>query len=153
MQTMLWSPEFFSEGAWEARIKSPLDTAAGTIRATGGEVTDAWTLVQKISDMGEALYGKTEPIGYPDVTETWLSTAGIMGRCRSQKAGERDGRYLPVGTCRRSRLRDHASEGRGFLEGLQAPRYRCLSNLPIWVRKQGDSEQILTNIVPTATTA
>jgi uncharacterized protein (DUF1800 family) len=58
MQTMLRSPEFFSEGAWEARIKSPLDTAAGTIRGTGGEVTDAWTLVQKISDMGEALYGK-----------------------------------------------------------------------------------------------
>src|ERR1019366_2053848 len=80
METMFRSPEFFSEGAWEARIKSPLDMAAGTIRAMAGEVTDAWTLVQKISDMGEALYAKTEPTGYPDVTETWLSTAGIMVR-------------------------------------------------------------------------
>jgi uncharacterized protein (DUF1800 family) len=80
METMFRSPEFFSEGAWEARIKSPLEMAAGTIRAMGGEVTDAWTLVQKISDMGEALYAKTEPTGYPDVAETWLSTAGIMVR-------------------------------------------------------------------------
>jgi uncharacterized protein (DUF1800 family) len=80
METMFRSPEFFSEGAWEARIKSPLDMAAGTIRVMAGEVTDAWTLVQKISDMGEALYAKTEPTGYPDVAETWLSTAGIMVR-------------------------------------------------------------------------
>jgi uncharacterized protein (DUF1800 family) len=80
METMFRSPEFFSQGAWEARIKSPLDMAVSTIRAMGGEVTDAWTLVQKISDMGEALYGKIEPTGYPDVAETWLSTAGIMAR-------------------------------------------------------------------------
>jgi uncharacterized protein (DUF1800 family) len=80
METMLRSPEFFSEGAWEVRMKSPLEMAAGTIRATGGEVTDASNLVQKISDMGEALYGKTEPNGYPDAAETWLSAAGIMAR-------------------------------------------------------------------------
>jgi len=80
METMFRSPEFFSEGAWESRIKSPLDMAAGTIRVMGGDVTDAWTLVQKISDMGEALYAKTEPNGYPDVAETWLSAAGVMAR-------------------------------------------------------------------------
>ena len=80
METMFRSPEFFSEGAWEARVKSPLEMAAGTIRVMAGEVTDAWTVVQKISDMGEALYAKTEPTGYPDVAETWLSTAGIMVR-------------------------------------------------------------------------
>jgi uncharacterized protein (DUF1800 family) len=80
METMLRSPEFFSKGAWEARIKSPLDMAAGTIRAIGGEVTDAGALVQRIADMGEALYGKTEPNGYPDVAETWLSAAGLTAR-------------------------------------------------------------------------
>jgi uncharacterized protein (DUF1800 family) len=54
--------------------------AAGTIRAIGGEVTDAWALVQRIADMGQALYGKTEPNGYPDVAETWLSAAGLTAR-------------------------------------------------------------------------
>ncbi len=80
METMLRSPEFFSEGAWEARVKSPLEMAAGTIRALGGEVTDAWALVQRIADMGETLYGKMEPNGYPDVAETWLSAAGLTAR-------------------------------------------------------------------------
>jgi uncharacterized protein (DUF1800 family) len=80
METMLKSPEFVSEGAWAARIKSPLDLVAGAIRALGGEVTDAWTLVQKVSDMGETLYGKVDPTGYPDAPETWLSATGIMAR-------------------------------------------------------------------------
>jgi uncharacterized protein (DUF1800 family) len=80
METMLRSPEFFSEGAWQARVRSPLDMAAGTIRAMGGEVTDAWSVVQKISDMGEPLYAKLEPTGYPDVAETWLSAAELTAR-------------------------------------------------------------------------
>lgn len=45
-----------------------------------GEVTDTFTLVQKIADMGEPLYNKLEPNGYPNTGEAWLSTAGIMGR-------------------------------------------------------------------------
>jgi uncharacterized protein (DUF1800 family) len=80
LETMLKSTEFFSEGAWEARIKSPLEMVVSTVRAMGGEVTDAWTLVQKIAEMGEPLYSKLEPTGYPDTGETWLSTAGIMAR-------------------------------------------------------------------------
>ena len=38
METMFRSPEFFSEGAWEAKIKSPLEMVASTVRALGGEV-------------------------------------------------------------------------------------------------------------------
>lgn len=80
METMFRSPEFFSEGAWETRIKSPLEMAASTIRAMNSEVTYASGLVQKIAEMGEELYGKIEPTGYPDIPETWLSTAGILAR-------------------------------------------------------------------------
>lgn len=80
METMFRSPEFLSEGAWEARVKSPLEMAASTIRATGGELTDAWPIVQKVSEMGEALYAKTEPTGYPDVAETWLGATAAIAR-------------------------------------------------------------------------
>jgi uncharacterized protein (DUF1800 family) len=80
METMFRSPEFFSEGAWDARIKSPLEMAAGTLRALSGEMTDAFTLVQKIADMGEALYAKLEPTGYPDIAETWLGAAALTAR-------------------------------------------------------------------------
>ena len=36
LETMFKSPEFFSEGAWEARIKSPLEMVVSTVRAMGG---------------------------------------------------------------------------------------------------------------------
>ncbi|HKD08302.1 MAG TPA: DUF1800 domain-containing protein [Bryobacteraceae bacterium] len=78
MDTLLHSTEFFSEGAWTARIKSPLEMTAGAVRAVNGDVTDAYSLVQTIADMGEALYAKEAPTGYPDVKETWLSTSGIL---------------------------------------------------------------------------
>jgi len=80
METMFRSPEFFSEGAWTARVKSPLEMAASTIRALGGEMTDAWPTVQKISEMGQALYAKMEPTGYPDVAETWLGATAVIAR-------------------------------------------------------------------------
>ncbi|SPF54119.1 conserved exported hypothetical protein [Candidatus Sulfopaludibacter sp. SbA4] len=80
METMFRSPEFFSEGAWEARVKSPLEMAASTIRAMGAEMTDAWSTVQRISDMGQALYAKAEPTGYPDVAETWLGATAVIAR-------------------------------------------------------------------------
>jgi uncharacterized protein (DUF1800 family) len=80
METMFRSPEFFSEGAWQARVKSPLEMAASTIRAMGGDLTDAWPTLQRISEMGQALYGKLEPTGYPDVAETWLSATAVIAR-------------------------------------------------------------------------
>jgi uncharacterized protein (DUF1800 family) len=80
LETMFKSAEFFSEGAWESRIKSPLEMVVSTVRAMGSDVTDTWSLVQKIAEMGEPLYSKLEPNGYPDTGETWLSTAGIMAR-------------------------------------------------------------------------
>ena len=41
---------------------------------------DSFSLVQKIADMGEPLYSKVEPNGYPNTGDNWLSTAGIVGR-------------------------------------------------------------------------
>jgi uncharacterized protein (DUF1800 family) len=80
LETMFTSPEFFSEGAWQAKLKSPFEMVVSAVRAMRSEVTDTFTLVQKIADMGEPLYNKLEPNGYPNTGEAWLSTAGIMGR-------------------------------------------------------------------------
>lgn len=80
LETMFKSTEFFSEGAYETRIKSPLEMVVSTLRAMGGDVTDTYTLVQKIAEMGEPLYSKLEPTGYPDTGASWLSTAGILAR-------------------------------------------------------------------------
>ncbi len=80
MATMFSSTEFFSEGAWQAKVKSPLEMVASAVRATGGHTIDTITLVQKIADLGEPLYNKLEPTGYPNTGEGWLNTAGLLGR-------------------------------------------------------------------------
>jgi uncharacterized protein (DUF1800 family) len=50
------------------------------VRAMGGEVTDAFALVQKVAELGQPLYGKLEPTGYLNTGDAWLSTSGVMGR-------------------------------------------------------------------------
>jgi uncharacterized protein (DUF1800 family) len=80
METMLKSPEFFSEGAWQAKIKSPLEMVASAVRATGADAVDTTTLAQKVADMGQPLYAKLEPTGFKDGAEVWLSTANLMAR-------------------------------------------------------------------------
>ena len=80
LETMFTSREFFSEGARQSKIKSPLEMVVSAARALDAHPTDTFTLVQKIADMGEPLYGKEAPNGYKDTRETWLSTAGVMAR-------------------------------------------------------------------------
>ena len=80
MQTMFTSPEFLSEGAWQSKLKSPLEMVVSAVRALTADVTDTAALAQRIADLGEPLYGKVEPTGYPNTGESWASTAGILGR-------------------------------------------------------------------------
>ena len=80
LQTLFGSPEFLSEGAWQAKIKSPLEMVVGATRALNADVTDTFTLAQRIADLGEPLYGKLEPTGYPNTGEAWTNTASVLGR-------------------------------------------------------------------------
>ena len=66
LEIMFTSREFFSEGSWQAKIKTPFEMVASAVRATRGDTTDTFALVQRIADLGEPLYGKIEPTGYPD---------------------------------------------------------------------------------------
>ncbi len=80
LQTMFDSPEFLSEGAWQAKIKSPLEMVVGAVRSLNADVTDTFTLAQRIADLGEPLYGKLEPTGYPNTGDAWTNTSSILGR-------------------------------------------------------------------------
>jgi len=79
-QTMFSSPEFLSDGAWTAKMKSPLEMVVSAVRSLNADVTDAAALTQKIQELGEPLYGKVEPTGYSNTGESWMSTAGVLGR-------------------------------------------------------------------------
>jgi uncharacterized protein (DUF1800 family) len=80
LQTMFSSPEFLSVDAWQAKIKSPLEVVISAVRALNADVNDTFILGQRIADLGEPLYGKLEPTGYPNTAAAWTNTASVLGR-------------------------------------------------------------------------
>jgi uncharacterized protein (DUF1800 family) len=80
VDTMLTSREFLSEGAWQAKLKSPLEMVLSSVRVLGADVTDPMALAQRIADLGQPLYGKAEPTGYSTTSDAWSNSAGFLGR-------------------------------------------------------------------------
>lgn len=80
MRTMLESKEFFSQGAYHAKVKTPLEMIASAVRATGAKVDYAMPLANQIAQLGEPLYRKIEPTGYSSANAEWVSSASLLGR-------------------------------------------------------------------------
>ncbi|MCC6538529.1 MAG: DUF1800 domain-containing protein [Bryobacterales bacterium] len=80
MRTLLTSNEFFSEGAWRAKLKSPFEMVVSAARALDADVTNAVPLAKSIEELGQPLYRKEEPTGYANTADEWTNTAGLLGR-------------------------------------------------------------------------
>jgi uncharacterized protein (DUF1800 family) len=80
MKTMLASKEFFSAGAYRAKMKTPLEVIVSAVRATGAQVDYAAPLVNQIAQLGEPLYRKIEPTGYSSANAEWVNSASLLGR-------------------------------------------------------------------------
>jgi uncharacterized protein (DUF1800 family) len=80
MKTMLNSKEFWSEGAYRAKVKSPFEMVASSARALDANVIDAWALAGQVGTLGEPLYRKLEPTGYSNLNAEWVNSASLLGR-------------------------------------------------------------------------
>ena len=80
VETMISSPEFWSEGAYRAKIKTPFEMIASAARATNADVTSAFPLANELQKLGEPLYRKIEPTGYSSANAEWVSSAGLLDR-------------------------------------------------------------------------
>jgi uncharacterized protein (DUF1800 family) len=80
LETMLRSKEFWSEGAYRSKMKSPLEMVASAVRAANGDVDFAFPLVNQVAQLGEPLYRKIEPTGYSNAGREWMNSAGLMAR-------------------------------------------------------------------------
>jgi uncharacterized protein (DUF1800 family) len=80
MKTLLESKEFWSAGAYQSKMKSPLEMVAGAVRAVNGDVDYATSLVNQVAQMGEPLYRKQEPTGYSNSSKEWVNSAGLIAR-------------------------------------------------------------------------
>lgn len=80
MKTMLASKEFWSQGAYHAKIKTPFEMVASSARALDANVVDAWALANQVGTLGEPLYHKLEPTGYSNLNSDWVNSASLLGR-------------------------------------------------------------------------
>jgi uncharacterized protein (DUF1800 family) len=74
------SPEFWDDGAYRAKVKTPLEFVASAVRATGAEVDDVSALTRQLSNMGMPLYGAQPPTGYSMKAEAWVSSSALLNR-------------------------------------------------------------------------
>ena len=80
MRTILTSPEFLSPAAAGAKMKSPFEYVASTLRATGAAVTNPRSFAGTVAAMGEPLYQCQPPTGYTDRAAFWMNTGALIGR-------------------------------------------------------------------------
>jgi uncharacterized protein (DUF1800 family) len=80
LQTILNSPEFYSRGAYQAKVKSPVEYVASALRALGAETDGGRPLPGWISQMGEPLFQYEAPSGYDDAAKTWINSSTLLAR-------------------------------------------------------------------------
>lgn len=79
IETILLSPEF--KQTWGAKIKRPIEAAISMMRAVNTDFTKlpsgiAWMCGM----MGQAMFERRPPDGYPDVKEAWANTMSLLYR-------------------------------------------------------------------------
>jgi len=80
METMLTSREFWSQGAYQAKVKNPFEMVVSSVRALGANVSDAFALANQVDHLGEPLYRKLEPTGYSNLNSDWVNSAALLAR-------------------------------------------------------------------------
>ncbi len=80
LSTLFHSPEFWAEGTYRAKVKTPLEFVVSAVRATGADVEDAMPLARQLNNMGMPLYGAQPPTGYSMKADAWVSSSALLNR-------------------------------------------------------------------------
>jgi uncharacterized protein (DUF1800 family) len=145
LQTMLESPEFLSEGSWQVKMKSPLEMVVSAVRTLNADVTDTFALAQRIADLGEPLYAKLDPTGYPNTGDAWTNTAGVLGRinfANALAANQVAGVKVDIS---RFNFKDPATVATALLGGAPSP--STLAAIETGIQGKEATPSILTTLV------
>jgi uncharacterized protein (DUF1800 family) len=80
VRTIVTSPEFFSADAYRSKVKTPFEVVVSTLRALNAMPDPTVRTAQAVRTLGQPLFGKETPNGYPDVADAWLNTGAILNR-------------------------------------------------------------------------
>jgi uncharacterized protein (DUF1800 family) len=80
LRAIVTSPEFFSNTAYRAKMRSPFEYVAAAMRALGAETDADRPVLDAIGRMGQPVFGRITPDGYADRAGQWLSSGAMIAR-------------------------------------------------------------------------
>ena len=80
LKSIITSPAFFSPAAYRNKVRSPFEYVAAALRITNAETDADRPILNWISRMGQPVYGRVTPDGYPDMSTEWLSNNDLLTR-------------------------------------------------------------------------
>src|SRR5688572_23258424 len=80
VRTIVTSPEFFSRAAYRSKVKSPFETVVSSLRALGAAPDTTARTAQLVARLGQPVYGRQSPDGWPEKGDAWMNTGAILSR-------------------------------------------------------------------------
>lgn len=96
LKALFADPEFRSESALRAKVKTPFEYAASLLRATNAEVRDPLQTAKALVRLGQPPYLCEPPTGWPDRADAWVSAGGLLERMKAANMVARAGPKAPA---------------------------------------------------------
>src|SRR5215831_8394208 len=80
MRCIVTSPEFFSRAAYRAKVKTPFELVASSLRALSAQPDTTPRSANLVSQLGQPIFGRLTPDGWPDRGDAWMNSGAIMNR-------------------------------------------------------------------------
>jgi uncharacterized protein (DUF1800 family) len=80
MRAIIKSPEFNSRAAYRAKVKTPFELVASMMRAMSAVPDTTQQTVQLVARLGQPIFGRLTPDGWPDQAAAWMNTGALMNR-------------------------------------------------------------------------
>jgi uncharacterized protein (DUF1800 family) len=80
LRCIVTSPEFFSRAAFHAKVKTPFELVASSMRMFGAPPDTSAQAARVVAQLGQPIYGRLTPDGWPDRGDAWMNTGAILNR-------------------------------------------------------------------------
>ena len=80
VRCIVTSPEFFSRAAYRAKVKTPFEVVASALRAVNAQPDTTPRTAQLVARLGQPIFGRQTPDGWPDRGDAWMNTGAILNR-------------------------------------------------------------------------
>jgi len=80
VRTIVTSPEFSSASLERAKVKTPFELVVSTLRVLNAPPDTTNRFVGMIGRLGQPIWGRVTPDGWPDRGEAWMNSGALLNR-------------------------------------------------------------------------